>query len=717
MRREQIDLSYKDRTNDIISNNYQPWQLAYNNNREFASILTNRLVSITEDLISEVEYVENMFFPDMMDINEEWIVYEVDGINQAGNLLLSGNTLSSKLTQVSNMDEFIAGSYDHFDIISEIPTGFNISHACTINNNIMFLVDNYVYAYTPTTGNIISTMVYSVLSGETTLYVNKDDMDFPFQDEMENIQVFDKDNNIISHTYIDHSMCNSDYIEMNDMDSNGVINTKERSMLYKYKNKSSSDYTPEEWDNIKWMDYDRDGTIGTSDYTYLTSMIPALRGDIKSAISLPSTTLGVYTVVYETKIPRSELVISDNNNYKIFYNTDEISIKYKNIIYDDKTKILYGISKDDGLIYANRLDDSYSIIATSRLFLNTGLEKHTILDLGLHSGYIFVLTKYNNKYYIFYEDTRKEFLEYISRKAYLDTIDDLDITNILIDKSGYFYFHNTTTLFKVKAHRNKFIEMNDTVYFNIDHTITDLSGEPKILLPWNIFNSFDSFAFSFGIDRPAGCDNIKMKELIYDFWEHPHDNTAIGINYGIKRELGFVNSANAFDVAKYVIPANIDTTGDIYINEKLMIKTMGQNIVILSGEPGSFVLSGDNLLIPDQLYYDTNTNIDLTADFIDGNNEVQNLSYNIILTNKYTFPEIEVYSLGDPQYALSDKCIYSSLEIKDKIIEMEASDPFIYKNIKTDMYPLNAARISSIPMSPTTYGVEIDSSNSGIIEI
>ena len=71
----------------------------------------------------------------------------------------------------------------------------------------------------------------------------------------------------------------------------------------------------------------------------------------------------------------------------------------------------------------------------------------------------------------------------------------------------------------------------------------------------------------------------------------------------------------------------------------------GQNVVRLSGEPGTFILSGDNILIPDQSYYGYNSDIKLNAWFIDGNMESQNLDYNIVLADLYTTPDIEVYSL------------------------------------------------------------------------
>jgi len=558
LRRENIDLSYKDRTANIISNIYNQWQLPYHNNREFTHILANRLVSITEDLYSEIEYVENMFFPDAMDINEEWLLYEALGPISASDILINGEAINIQLTSAKSIDELISGPYDHFDVITSGDMNFNIIHACTSGTNIVFLADNNIHRYNNNTNVITTSQSYNILSGETTLYVTIGNVDFPFMDEIENIIIKDTNDNIISYEYIDRSSCNGNYIQSYDVDNNGVINKKELILLQEHKNKTSYDYTPEEWDKLKWMDIDGDGTIGQADYTYLSSIIPSMKGDIKSCITLPVNSVGTYYVTYEIKVEKPTLVISSYGQYKIFYDTDEISKLYSKIIFDEATQILYGISKKDKLLYAIRVDSDFSILSTSRLFVNTGLEKHTITDVAIHNGYIFVLTEYNSNYYIFYEDSRKEFLEYIDRKGKIILDSYTKITGLLIDQTGYFYLHNDRFLFKIKAHRNKFLEMNDTVYFNIDYPITNLSGDPIILLPWTVFNSFDSFAYSFGIERPAGCNNIKMKELIYDFWKYQQSNTAIGINYGIKRELGLTNTPKSFETVQYILPAPID---------------------------------------------------------------------------------------------------------------------------------------------------------------
>jgi len=717
LRRENIDLSYKDRTSNIITNTYKEWQLPFNNSRELTHVLTNRLVSITEDLYSEIEYVENMFFPDAMDINEEWLVYEVNNTNTEMDLLLSGDPLASHIVKVTTMDDFIAGPYDHFDIISSGDMNFNIKHACNIDAGLSFLTENKINIYNPNSNIIITSDLYTTLSGETTISVNKGIMDFAFPNEMENITITDINNNVISYKYINQTSCNGEYVELYDTDNNGIMNQYELMQLETYRLKTSSEYSPEEWDTLKWMDIDQDGVIGQSDYTFLTSLIPSMRGDIKSAISISGISSGQFQVSYEVKVPRSALVISNHGQYKVFYNTDEIALLYSKIVYDDSTQILYGINKKDKLVYANLMGDDFNIISTSRIFINTGLEKHTIVDLALHNGYLFVLTSYSSQYFIYFEDTRKEFLEYVDRKANVMLDSGITLTGMIVDKTGYFYFHNDTVLFKVKAHRNKFIEMNDTIYMNIDYPITNLSGDSVTLLPWNIFNSFDSFAFSFGIDRPAGCNNIKMKELIYDFWKYRQGNDPIGINYGIKRELGITNVPNSYETIRYILPAPIDTSGDIRINNINMVKTMGQNIVNLSGTPGSFILSGLTDLIPDNNYYLQYKDIKLEADFIAENNEIQNLTYNIVLSDLYTSPEIQVFSLGDPEYIKSDLCLYKNQELKSKIREKEQSDPFIYKNIITDIYPINGARISGIPINPTIYGPDIEIAGNGIIEI
>ena len=717
MRRENIDLSYKDRTSDIIKTSYSTWQLAYKNSNELAHILTNRLVSISQDLGTEIQYVEDMFFPDAMDINEEWLVYEVYGTVTKSDVLLSGSPIENLLTEATSMDEFIAGPYDHFDIISSGDMGFAISNACATNSGLAFISDNYIKTYNPDTLEMTDTSAYVITSGETTLYVSKGDIDFGFQTELENIVVYNPDGNPVGFSYIDKDSCNGEYLEKYDTDKNGVINKRELEYLKKYKGKTTSDYEPEEWEELKWMDVDADGKIGSNDYTYLTSIIPAMRGDIKSAVSLPTNSVGPYTMYYEVKVPRSTILLSDNGTYRIIYSDNPIAETYSKAVYDPETGILYGISSDDGMLYAAKLDDNFNITATSRIFVNTSLQKHTFIDLGMHNGYLFVLTSWNNGYYIFYEDTRKEFLEYIDRKAYIDMPAGITITGLVVDRTGYFFLHDSRQLFRVKAHRNKFISLNDTVYMNIDHEVTDLSGNPYTILPWNIFNSFDSFAYSFGIERPAGCDNIRMKELIYDFWKYRQDNSPIGINYGMKRELGIPNTPNSYTDIKYILPAQIILTGDISVNDIVMSKVTSGDITILSGTPGVIRISGDTTVIPDQSYYDYHTSVNLAANFLDGNMTAQWLSYNIVLTDKYTMPDIEVYSLGDSVYVNSERCMYTSGELVDRITELEASDPFIYKNMLTDIYPLNAARIAMIPMLSTKFGPVIDPDSEVTIEI
>ena len=90
MRRENIDLSYKERSQEIIDNIYDPWQLPRKNRRDVVHSIANRVVSLTQELGSEINYVQNMFFPDMMDINEEWLVYEIKGEVNSSEIYLPG---------------------------------------------------------------------------------------------------------------------------------------------------------------------------------------------------------------------------------------------------------------------------------------------------------------------------------------------------------------------------------------------------------------------------------------------------------------------------------------------------------------------------------------------------------------------------------------------------------------------------------------------------
>ena len=112
MRRVRPDLSYKERTRDIIDESFEPWQLIYKDEREGFHRIINRVVSFCQEFDKERLYVEDMFFPSKMDLSEEDMLYTLYPAARSTDVYYDGVPISGTITMVDTSDELIAGEID-----------------------------------------------------------------------------------------------------------------------------------------------------------------------------------------------------------------------------------------------------------------------------------------------------------------------------------------------------------------------------------------------------------------------------------------------------------------------------------------------------------------------------------------------------------------------------------------------------------------------------
>lgn len=716
MRRENIDLSYKKTTADIVKKHFFPWQNTYKN-IDLSHELINLVHSICLELVNEAKYVEAMYMPDVMDVNEEWLVYELYTTESVDNLKIDGIAFTEKLQKASSIDEFIAGPYDLYKEVSSESTTDTIIHIANYNfqkyiltpsllriDNALKLTRTNINIYNEETITINKYIDYNhrdigldVVPDLSTLSVTIDDID----------------------THYNLTVCDSkiEFNEELDLNGDGIISNYELMILDQIRGKSKYDLELEQWKTIMWADINNNGVIDENDYRYISMHVGSTIEEYKAFITLPANSIGQCVITYKPQTPKAKFIIPTEQIQKIIQETDTVGQLVDKITLDHATNIYYGINYTNNALYAITLYDNFDVKTYSRLNINTELQDHRLIDCALFNGYLFVLTKYEDKYYIISGDARLEYLEYIDHKATITLNNTYDIIGFYIDDSGSFYLYTSNRVIAIKAYRNKYVSINNKIYTNIKYNITDGNNKAVKILPWNIFNSFDAIAYNFGLTRPYGINNISMKKLIFDIWKHRTENNAIGINYGLKRALGFENTYNSYYEVGYKLPSVIDTTSVIKINNNIAQVTDNSSYKTLSTIEGDFKLYDDMTLIVPENIYDLYNEINISGMFYNLNGYTQPLDYDIVLKDKHTYPDIEIYTINDELYKQNSIYPYTEEDISDIISSMEEENPYILKNIIIDATPIHGARIPAKPILPIKFNPSVDTSNYKEIEL
>lgn len=721
MRRKTTDFSYKERTSEIIKEQFHPWQLSYKDAREGFHRFINRVVSLIQELDTEGTTIENMFFPEQMNLSEEWVVYHPYPLYPLSDIYLSGEPINQAIGQVESIDDMLAGSIDIADqvfIMSGIPevhsmVALDSTNIYLSNSGMLTHID--VYNNTVIASGTIDTIVHH----DELFYCDIYNTMYPIREAYREGTVRVTRSGVIIPFEIHEKqdltgIWNEDF----DIDNNGIIGSYEQATLESAYGISSDTIPPSEWSMYEWMDVNGDGIISESDYTAVMSAIPSAAPDVFAIIEVPYGNADTYTVTYEKKLPQSLHIYRHGQYYAILDDEHPLSLYASKVTYDSHTDSYYGINYDETELRAYRYDSiNNEIVDDVLIYIPLWSHNCRLNALDTIHGILYLVVSDGTISKIFYGDIWGETVEAITQEATIPALLNSLPQAFSALPDGYFILYTENKLIVLKGSRDKVIEIDGVPYFNRRHTVTHKNGTPLKTVPHRIFNNWDSFAYSFGIERPLGCDNLCMKRLIMDFWKHMQGNTAIGMNYGIVRELGYDNYTVIPSGLFYDIPSPLTCSGepplaswDIIINghEMTVFESYQEEKthILLSGSIGTIRVENGTRLFPDEMVSSTYGTLAITGYYKDGNNDPIRLTANVSIRQGTSNPVITAQTYGDYEF-LNERGYIISGEPSEQMItllhETEINDPFIYANAHTDITPMDSRRISQKPLIPTVY--------------
>ena len=733
MRRPSPDLSYKKRTGKIVSETFRPWQLISKDEREGIHRFINTSVSITEDILAEGKYIEDMFFPDTMDVNHAHVLFVIPGKSASATLRING-TLLADITETtvpkktSLYDDMILGMPDRLVLnksISHTYSGVK-SIGCVMNNTITVLSGNAIIEIDRTTGlkkseavcdNIVTESTETIFDSIHRTHVIRDidgvrDL---------SVKVYSEANEIPRAKVLYRKDFGDVWNSALDFDGNGLVWLDEENVISRAAYTDSSQYTPEEWDNVKWIDINNNNIIDETDIKSVRMMIPSAAPDVSAAVTVPDSYIGTFTITYEKDLPRTvALVNTDRNNVTKIKEDNPITGIGSKITYDFDKSIYYLIESND--LVAVRMNDSGdNIIASDRIDIFFDGTGYNLIDVSFSCGFVFVLchNPSSGKYRVYYGDGWSEYLDRIESYAELPA-GLTGITSFAINSDFEFVFASPTHIYVLEPERDKVYINGSDVILTKRHTVTEGAAQVNTI-PEYVFNPFDSFAYSLGISRSWGLDNKKLRDIIYDFYRYEQSNSSIGMNYGIMREFGYTNEKIITSGKLYTVPAELVLSGNIEINDVSYPVTEATTSVITpSGEILINPEPGVTYLIPSDEYCLNKESILLDGIFKDRFGNTQNLAYNILIDSGNTSPTIKVNSYADIPFLESNGYVLSGAPTQkfiDLISKYEDLDESRYKRAKVDVNSFSSARMSTVPITDTIYSPSVTIDTLSDIEV
>jgi hypothetical protein len=745
MRRKRTDHSYKEYTESIISDNIDPWQLIRKDEREGFHRYTNTIVSFVSEADTETQFVENTFFPDTLDLNEEWVMYYPYPPVGKSEVYINTIPLSDidMVGEAENIDDFTAGNITYLSggiINSGLPylesiSIFNINELYALTSGILYTID-------PLGGTIINSgdlnsSQYQIKEADFDVNNRICTIEEDYIKDSINVYIAESfiypdynvaipiENTLLEASGLPYTVIDSEELigiwnEDFDIDDNNYIGNSELAVLNNIYGNSTNDFSPSEWEEFAWADVNNNGIIDDFDYNVVNSSIPSAPFNVTAVVEVPVGTVSKAVVIYEKDIPKPVYIYRENDTYTVMMNDHILNNTFCKVVYDSHTDIYYGITNDNKSLKAIVYDNTTELIISDEyIFVPRWSDICDIIDIDIHNGHLFVMVGDGNTYRIFYDDIWSEYVDSILIEIVLYLPDDFIPISMSIGKDGGAVISGQNEIVICNPSRDKYIELEGVVYFNKKHDITDASGNSLQLVPQTIFNTFDSFAYSLGIDRPPGCDNIKMKEILYDFYKHEHGHDNIGTSYGITREIGGTNINIQPSGSLYFLPFTIDTTSDLYINEYYMTKTdeVG-DIVTYSGDIGMVIIEAGIKIIPAYSIISQYSSMAIEGFAIDGNGDSIEFDYTMGIDQGYPINsgDIEVYTLADTSYLADERIEYIqnnevTFEFTEMVNDITINNPLIYRNAETCVVPMDSYRILSEPVINTIY----DLSLSGII--
>ena len=709
MRRVRSDLSYKEITRDIVNQVFDPWQLPSKEEREGMHRFINRVVSFGQEFNNELSYIEDMFFPGRMDLSEEFMLYKTYPEAESSDLYYSGIPISGVVTKVNTGDELIAGEIDTIKPKCSLSGVVDaVSLVATDTENAHILGDGYIFHVDLLTGDISSSGSVSAVTtivAEALFDINHRyyTIDQPFLSDTVSLTT-SGGVNIPFDVYASDDLegiWNPEF----DIDGNGVIWDVERAAIDSVLGLSMNSTTPDEWAEVSWADVNGDGVVSDQDYNSVRSAIPSISPEKYGVVRVPHGYNGMYLLEYTVDEPYIMDIHRAGSSYGKRY-TKTCLEDFHKITLDDHTGIYYAISNDKRTLKAFTYEEDLdSIVGDVLLHVKMWSTDCRMVDLDVHSGYLFIMVTDGSEYRLIYDDIWREYVESIELSATMELQDGFNPTGMSITQDGYTICYEGDRIELFSMARDRYADINGVAFFNIRRNYTDSEGVPYITVPHRVFNSFDSFAYSFGIERPWGKDNMFMRNAIYDFYVHHQSNSTIGMSYGITRELGFENVTTVSSGEIYYLPAPLSSSGTILINgEEVDVINTGDDEFTLSGSIGTMNVNLGSIVTPDEQVVSCNTELDIEGYYLDKEYYKVRLTQTLYIESGTVHPTIESRTLADRDY-LDEMGLMVSGEVTDIMLtvieDSEDSSPFIYKNSIPNFTNIDMWRLSYDPLVPT----------------
>jgi len=731
MRRPSPDLTYKDRTRQLIEANLESWQLPYKDPREGFHRLVNRVVSLSEEFNTELEYVQDMFFPDRIDLSEEYVVYRSMNTTDPYDIYLSGISVSGLLREAESLDDFIGGLPDVLILehtVSGMPVvsslvGDDLTRVMGYQSGMLYQMNllNEVITQSGSIENRVVKTVTTTFDTNNRYLAILDDIRVDTIDIVPLLPESGYQANRMIPSGIPYSVLGPDDLTglwnaSFDIDNNKYIGDYELGIAMSLRGADMRNYTPEVWTEIAWADVNGDGIIDDHDIKAIKSAYRSAAPDVHSVIEVPASVAASCSVTYELAVPLPAMISRGVGLYRVHMDNDPITSLSTRITYDEKTDIYYGITEDGTQLVAFRFDPVVnSVVGDQLVYVERWDPSCRLLDVDCMWGYLFVLVSDGSTYELRIGDIWGEYVETIERSVLIEFPDDFAPTAMSLSSDGYMLFSNANGTMMFRLGRDKFLAMNGELMFNRKHDLTiSLSGEVK-LVPQYIFNNWDSFAFSFGIERPWGVNNLQMKRLLYDFYRHKQGHSMLGMAYGIHRELGYVNPDVYNPDIPVTLPFTLITSGEISVDSvAASVSAISDTQVSVMSYLGQFTLQNGFELYPSSGLVAAARSFVLGGLAIDGNGDGQSVTWTVNLPLGVPVPPLKVRTMADPAYLTEQGYIVSGVPtsgLVELVSSYEDSNHAIYRNAITNTIPFDAARFSPSGLIATAY----DPSLSGVL--
>lgn len=716
MRRPRPFRGYSRTTASIVDANFEQWQLTRRDAREGLHRILNEIVTLTETLNDEAEYIENMFMPDRMDLSEEWVLYTTEDDLTSGDVTLSGEPLSESVVAVSSLDELIAGGFETLIpyLSASYPSGCEVQSLVAIDTNRWYyLCPSGVFLQTD--GGISQTAILPPLpiwSGEVVL--GEGIPVYAFEEEFDTSSVsLTKSGVAVPFDMLLPESATGIWESDYDVDNDGIIWEYELQLLERARGKSVADFGVSAWSSVAWADGDGDGYISESDYALVRASIPSLAPGSYGALKVPHGVGGTFTLTYLKDGAYTTSMIHTGNGYEFISSTDGRD-RYSRIAYDPKSDVFFGIV--DGCIEAFRYNrELYTVTHNIPVYFERWSAACVAIDLDVQDGYLYVLVGDGERFEFRYGDVWDEYVEGLYESATVELPSGFIPSLFSTTADGYFTLSSDSEVIVFRPLRDRYADVDGKVYMNRRHQLATEDGDiPSV--PFYLFNSFDSFAYSYGIARPWGCDNYHLRELIYDFNRYLQDHSAQGMAYGMLREFGYSNErirpSGEFDL----LPAPLSSVTSLAGEVPLEYESDG--FLYLSGGGCQIRVSGTVLY--QDVIADEVSQFLLSGNFVDGNGDLIATSYLIPARHGTHTPRVRVRSYADSDFLEEEGLTCSGVPLPSLVSlvsSLETDDDCTFSAAQLNVTPALEHRIAWVPVLETTYDMMCDTYLSGDLEV